>query len=512
DPAGSSPSKKTEFEYQDEPTRRTTVVPPDAPHLVYDIGFDGSVLKWWNKLKAPTIEPLIGSLYASRETSQPISAGDYYLTARAWSAEGIASIDIVVNGNQLVDEMTCEQDPEKQGLECVNPPPVNEWVTETGEHAPGILHVEVLATDRIGNSSSERFWVNIPEPPPPPANGIVPPKFKDIKEFREERGLEVVFPVANEIQLNERIFNLIGAWHSPQSPAGQVARASWERWGVPLRPEDVAELEYRLRYWRQAMAAVPTWSSSHAASSFAGFYLDERAGGKIKVGFTGGTEAQETLVDSLVTSGATMAPDRIDGFSHSPQHSLAALESLAGAVQATITQFPSNIASRAFVNVPENRVTAVASNVAESESRLKAAHGTSAPISVISGEPLQPRGNRSRIKGSMLAGDRVFMNEPAIEEDWGCSAGYGAYDQATNPVTGRQVFRMFLLLAAHCGEKVPGTISYRESPPKQQVLGTVKRSAWDTSSANLDLDVEAVRYEGVHGIEPRKIFNPQEGA
>jgi hypothetical protein len=116
----------------------------------------------------------------------------------------------------------------------------------------------------------------------------------------------------------------------------------------------------------------------------------------------------------------------------------------------------------------------------------------------------------------MLAGDRIWTKEPN-EEEWGCSAGFGAYNYGTKPATGQPVLRMFFLIAAHCGEEVPGTTSYRaavlEPKPKQrQKLGTVKRSGWDASSGNLDLDVEATRYEAVHGIEPRRIFNPEEGA
>ena len=140
---------------------------PTPRTSTYDIGDDGSVFKWWNSAAPPTIEPLMGNLFGSKENQTPISAGDYVLTARAYSPEGIASIDIIANGNQLVDELNCEQDPGKPGLECVNPAPVNEWVMETGGFAPVILWIEVLVTDRIGHTASQRFWVNVPEPPPP---------------------------------------------------------------------------------------------------------------------------------------------------------------------------------------------------------------------------------------------------------------------------------------------------------------------------------------------------------
>ncbi|MGH7484164.1 MAG: 6-bladed beta-propeller, partial [bacterium] len=281
DPAGSEPVKKTEFEFSDEP-RRTVVIPPDAPHVTYDIGADGSVLKWWNALQPPIFDDIAGTLYDNRE--KELWAGDHNLYIQAHSEEGIASIKVIANGSDLVDERTCAQT-EAPGIECKTE--IDEWVTSTEEHPPGRLDLEVIITDRLGQTAAERFWVNIPPPPPPPAPGTpIPPKFRDIAQFREEYGLEVIFPVADEIELNERIFNLINAWYNSNTPEGEVARASMERWGVPLRPADIAELEYRERYLAQDAPIVSAWGESQAPSTYAGFYMDHRAGGKIRIGFT----------------------------------------------------------------------------------------------------------------------------------------------------------------------------------------------------------------------------------
>ncbi|HEX5762133.1 MAG TPA: DUF6531 domain-containing protein [Solirubrobacterales bacterium] len=510
---GSDPAKTTEFQYSDEP-RRTTVTPPDAAQITYDIGADGSVLKWRYAETPPDLEPLGGSLYDEKE--KLIATGAQNLVAQAVSPHGIASIEVIADGNILVDEARCEQDPEKEGLECLDLL-VNEWVMETSGSAPGIMQLEVIATDRLGRSASERFWVDVPYTPPEPPGALTAPKYSEIKQFREEHGLEVIFPVANELELNDRIFELMAAWHNPHTPVGEVARASWERWGVPLRAADVAELEYRLRYWRQAMEAIPGWANANAQAAFAGLYLDERAGGRIRVGFTGGANAQQDLVVLLAASGTSLAPDRVAAFPSPPQHSRAALHSLAGQVQQTIGSFPSNIANRASVDVTGNRVTVVAQDVPEALSRLQGTYGSSAPIVVISGEPLQPRGDRNRIHGPMLGGDRIFLKEPSGAV-WACSAGVGAYNYGTKPATGASVLRMFLLTAAHCGEEVPGTTSFRAAVPEEptpaqrQKLGTVTRTGWDENEADLDVDIEAIRYEDVHGLEPRRIFNPEEGA
>jgi YD repeat-containing protein len=168
DPAGVDAAKTTYFEYTDEFSvndhRSTRVTPPGMPVLTYDIGADGSVFKWWNSgAQPPEVEYVAGSLYANKETAAPISVGDHNLTAQAYSAEGIASIQFIANGDQLVDEVICEQDFTKFGTECVTVK--NEWVTSTEALTPGILNLEVLVTDRNGKTASTRFWANIPPPP-----------------------------------------------------------------------------------------------------------------------------------------------------------------------------------------------------------------------------------------------------------------------------------------------------------------------------------------------------------
>lgn len=443
DPAGSPPAKKTDFEYQDAPSRRTTVLPSDAPHTTYDIGKDGSVFKWWNTLSPPTIEPLLGNLYANRETTNPISAGDYSLTARAYSAEGIASIDIIVNGNQLVDEMTCEQDPNKAGLECVNPLPVNEWVMETSQFTPGILNVEVLVTDRIGHSAAQRFWVNIPQPPPPSIGAPVPPKFNDIKKFREDYGLEVVFPVANEIELNERIFGLIGAWHNPNSPAGEVARASWERWGVPLRPEDVAELEYRERYIDSSVGLIEAWAEANYAGTYAGYYVDHRAGGTLHVGFTHDQGAR--LVD-LKAQLPLEAEDRLAIYPTLPvvpKISLAsAYEVVDGALDTNSTF--RNIVTDLNISETGNDLSIGTTNIALTQTIVAELIGSQIPVDIHAGGAHVATSGRYRASGRMRAGDNILNLAGS------CTAAFGSFEERNQKSNGEILTAHFLLSAGHC--------------------------------------------------------------
>ena len=510
-PAGAPSPKTTEFEYQDAPSRRTTVLLPDAPHVTYDIGKKGDVLKWWNTAKPPTIEPLMGTLFDAKEQAT-ISAGDYYLTARAYSPEGIASIDIIVDGNVLVDEMNCDQDPNKPGLECVNPPPVNEWVMETGGFSPGIVWVEVLVTDRIGGTAAQRFWVNIPPPPPPSIGAPVPPKFKDIKKFREEYGLEVNFPVANEIQLNERIFNLIGAWHNPSSPSGQVARASWERWGVPLRAEDVAELDYREQLYNANAARIDQWVEQTNPGSFGGYYLDHRAGGIMRIGFLGNqVEQLESLSGSLSLEGGA----RLQVYPVAPTVSYlsvkATAESVSNAMESNSTL--SNLVVSVEFDESGLTVQVGTPDVSQVQGILNQTLGASAPVTVnydtADGSFLS---GRFRNEGRMRAGDAIFTKhfnaENLHDGNQGCTAGFGAKDKK-GEVAGQPIWRLFILTAGHCtSQQSPHVYRSTDSDPLDESnwneVGEVTRTGFHQPGPT-DTDAEAIRVDDA-GIVPQAIF------
>jgi hypothetical protein len=111
-----------------------------------------------------------------------------------------------------------------------------------------------IVTDATGNTESAKFWVNIPYTPPPDPEADEPPRFEDVLPFREEFDLDLK---GNELAIDERIFNLIDDWYNPHTPTGEVARATDERWGVPLRAVDAAELEYRESYIAQAATSIP---------------------------------------------------------------------------------------------------------------------------------------------------------------------------------------------------------------------------------------------------------------
>ncbi len=500
-PEGSN-AKTTYFEYKDTDPRRTTVIPPDDQHLVYDIGIDGSVLKWWNKELPPELK-LAGTLYDHKEKPEPIWNGDHWLESQAKSKEGIALVQVIANGDVLVSEETCEQDPQEEGVEC-DGLIIDQWVTSTDSHPPGHLQLEVIATDRIGNSSSERFWVDIPEPPPPASGSPVPPKFHQILDFREEFGLEVVFPVKNEVERNERIFNLINAWYEGDA----YARATMEKWGVPLRPADVVELEFRERYVEQAATALPGWTASQGVG-YAGYYVDHRQGGLVHAGFTSN---QTDRLTQLKASGALLVPsDRLRAFPSQPQHTLNALESLqVGIAEHSGT---AGIVTRVGIDVKGNAVSVGATNPTQAQSILSGTYGAQAPITAYADSfRIAPR-RRDRLTGPVKAGD-LLRGEPvpANEEVNGCTTGFGAWDTAgTNPATGSPSYRHFILTAGHCFKE--GWKAYREhqtpdvlNDEETQHLGWFRRTNYRETGGGFVVDAIAARLDSPE-FAPRLIYH-----
>jgi YD repeat-containing protein len=489
--------KTTYFAYSDEP-RRTTVTPPNAPATTYDIAADGSIFKWWNSKSPPVFTDIGGTLYDpnNRETNAPIATGAHTLLVQAHDDEGLASIQIVANNDQLVDEKTCEYPSEPS--KCVAM--ANEWVTETGNWPPGILYLEVIATDRLGEAASQRFWVNIPYTPPPDPEAEEPPRYNDILKFREEFGLDLDLK-GDEMAINDRIFDLMGAWHNPSTPDGEVARATAAKWGVPLRPVDIAELEYRQAYIAQAASAIPQWAQAHASGSYAGYYVDHRAGGIIHVGFTSN---QAATVTGLAQSGVFMAPTRLSPFPSTPKYTYAELVGAQGAIGTQSSSLPP--ITQAGIDLEQNTVdVGTTESVVALEGALSQLLGPGNPTHAFFDQsPPVPndRKNRDRLFGRVRAGDRIRSEKV----EW-CTAGFGAWLEG-GMHHGQTLFKHFLLTAAHCG--APDDLFYREAKnPNTGVyeyenLGHVRRNGIQTSP---QVDGAAILLQGeADGWAPRQIY------
>ena len=483
-------AKTTGFEYSNEP-RETVVTFETDPAVHYQIGADGSVFKWWNSKVPPEIEELTGSLWVQRGevNPEPITPGDQELHVHAHSVEGIVSIQIVANGSQLVTEKTCEES------KCVNLEKT--MVTETENWPPGVLQLEVIVKDRFSQTSSVRFWVNIPYTPPPNPEELEPPKFDDILRFREEFGLDLDIK-GNESATIERIFGLIADWHDPNSSAGKVARASMERWGVPLRTVDIAELEYREAYLEQDASAIPLWASEHAHATYAGYYVDNRAGGTVHVGFTSNQTASVEAMRPALSAAGVAATNRIEPYPVVPARSLPSL----GQMVLAITEQPGAGTIRGvFVDEAHDRLTVAAENVPAAEGWIASQFGGAAPVSF---SPYVWHGvsDRWTTKGVLMAGSGIasqFHEAGELFNDI-CTAGFGAVEKVAG------LSRHFLLTAGHCANSqsdVWGRLDGRHSPTLKRI-GTMRRNALEHKVDGFATDGAAIALEGV--APPRTIF------
>ncbi len=496
-------TKKTSFSYTDQP-RETVVTPEKELATHYSIGEDGSILKWWNGNTLPELEPMMGSLWVQRGEvhPEPITIGDQNLLVRAHSSEGIESIRIVANGTKIVAEKTCEE------AMCINLQ--KELVTNTANWPPGILQLEAVVTGRLQEVVTQRLWDNIPYTPPPDPEEEEPPIFENVQKFREEFGLDLDLK-GNEQAINERIFTLIGDWHDSSTPAGQVARSSGQRWGVPLRASDVAELEYREWYLQENASRIVSWAADNAPTTYGGYRVDNRQGGIIYVGFTAN---QAATVESLKASGVPVGNERIKADPVTPTYSL---ESLVGIAEAIGLEAPqsSTIVEGSITN---NQIEVGALNVGAAQSWIASRFG-SAPVAIHETSNWYPMSSTTphywSRKGPLYGGQAVgyYKIVNGGPGTFRCSLGFGAAENAGSKPNGETIVREFALTAGHCFTKdqQAGRWNGHGHPegewddPHPTIIGTTKRISIDTPVDYYSTDVEALSLEG--GYEsPREVL------
>ncbi len=435
DPAGPETAKTTNFGYQAEP-RRTTVWGGGNPEITYDIADDGSVLKWAWAETPPTIASIAGSLWAKK--GQLLENKDQTLFVTGSSPHQVASIKVVVNGTSVVEEKTCEDPASPPSHVCDQPPPL-EWITHPSEHAAGRMDVEVVVTDFLGHQTSERFFVIVPQQPPADPSLAPRPNFKSIKAFREDYGLDRNSP-KTEAQMNELVLELLYEWEG-RDPTTMTAV---ENWGVPMRQPELSEMEWRRAYINQAAEVIPKWAEEHAPATYGGFFVDNRAGGIIHVGFT---SSQGSLVQALKGDPRLSEPSQIVEYEVPPANAIVSLQSLAKSVSNVLAGVPSVAQSATTVRVAtdESLVRVESSTPGSVTEAVIANFGPSAPIVVSAqGQNVFDTASRFASKGPVVAGAALTGYNGAP-----CTAGYGS--RAYNgQVRGEPQFKYFTLTAGHC--------------------------------------------------------------
>jgi len=463
DPAGPETAKTTNFFYSAEP-RRTTVWGGGNAEITYDIGEDGSVLKWAWAETPPTIASISGSLWSKK--GQEIENKDHTLFVTGSSAHQIASIRIVANGDSVVAETTCEDPAEPPSHICDQPAPL-EWITHPSEHAPGRMDLEVVVTDFLGHQTAERFFVVVPQQPPPGPETVERPNFKSIKNFREAYGLDRNNP-RSPAQLNELILELLYEWEGRDD----TAMTAVENFGVPMRAPELAEMEWRRTYVNRAAEVIPQWAEEHAASTYGGFYIDERAGGVVYVGFT---QNQAASVEALKQDQRLLSPSQIAEFPTPPKKSVSNLEATASSVINALASDAATKQVTSSVHVAErgDLIQVGATDPATVESFLATQFGAGAPITVSYQPHLADGAGRYPNTGPVVAGAALIGAEGKP-----CTAGYGTR-APQGEQRGETLYKYFTLTAGHCyGLGVSVGRQLGKDAVKGIYIGQVRRSGF----------------------------------
>jgi sugar lactone lactonase YvrE len=500
--------KTTSFQYLAETStaaRETVTHRPAVPATHYAIDEFGDVLKWWNALKPPTLQELDGTLYTERiEKAEKAAVGDKELRVEARSPEGIEKLLIVANGNQVVAEKLCE---EPHPWECTSLPKIYE--TETGNWPPGLVSFEVIAIEanELG-SASTHFSINMPETPPPNPSGIEQPTFERVQRFREEFGLDLDLK-GNERAQVERINNLIAAWDSPGSPEGAVARASAEKWGVPLRKVDVEEMEYRERYLAQDEEAIEAWGFENAPGAYAGWTVESAAGGIVRVGFTSEQASRVAAMKSYFESHGLLAANRIQPATTTPTNSLVSLEQMAS--QLMTTGSGHGTIQRIAVNEKASRIDVDAANAASAEAYVAQRLGAGAPVRVTGGTTWGPQSGkvtasevRQAVKGPLYGGAYIGTSNGQTVKS--CTVGVGAKEPKEEKIRGVETYRYFVLTAGHCGRGATkwGQIRNEHEGPLNP-FGTLRRNSLPYETRGFSTDVAAIEITNDAAV-PREIL------
>jgi sugar lactone lactonase YvrE len=496
DPAGEEGPKTTKFVYVDEP-RETRVSGGGNPEVIYSIGNDGSVFKWNYAKEPPRFASLGGTLWEHRNSTIALTAGDQSFSATAESAHQIKEVQVLINGEIAAEEKACEDDPKTEQHECQQV--TLEWVTNTANHPAGQLNLEVVATDFLEDSVAEKFFVTIPQQPESEEEAPVEPTFEDVKKFREEFGLDYESG-RSEAEINKLIFELLEDWKLERP----IARWSAEEWGVPMREKEVKEMEYRDKYIAHDGVVISEWAEAHEPATYAGYYVDNRHGGLIHVGFTA---SQAQAVEQLKLAPEIEAVDRITAFPIPPGHSMASLSQLQVSIgTADAVEKPlRGLITKVGIDVEGNLVTVGALDVSAVDTQLTEKYG---PNLLSIRQDTQPEGIQSRLIDSnpLKAGQAIGYYNAATGLDRECTAGFGAAEKVGTKANGQAREIYFVLTSGHCfeeGEIIKRFHSSADTSPKR--FGMVKRRSLFHKQDGFETDAEAIRLDDA-ALVPRVIY------
>lgn len=181
--------------------------------------------------------------------------------------------------------------------------------------------------------------------------------------------------------IERRAEGLLAAWRRGDPVARWTSEE--EAFGMPLRAFEQVELEYRDTYREHFQDMVEgDWVKKNAASTWAGYELDEAAGGIIYVGFT---EEPEALLEKLRRH--LIAPERFQLFPIQPKYTEAELEEL-------WEEFPApksplwHLVNMSGIDYLANKIEVGTEHVARVRRLIAAEYGPEAPFEVVFARPI----------------------------------------------------------------------------------------------------------------------------
>lgn len=210
-----------------------------------------------------------------------------------------------------------------------------------------------------------------------------PPRdLRYMRGFRRQFGLDPDLH-GDRAAIDRRIHALVRAWIQGEP----VARVTTDELGLPLRPQDDRELEFRDEYREQTASILEHWAPRHAAATFAGWDFDHEYGGIFYIGFTGDQDAQLAAFKARFD---LIAPGRIRPFPIPPTHSERELISLEEEVFEWLLTVKGDLFTSLSTNVLANKIEVGSLHVAKARSLLAERFGADAPIRVVREAPAIP--------------------------------------------------------------------------------------------------------------------------
>lgn len=246
--------------------------------------------------------------------------------------------------------------------------------------APGTRCAAYLELDIGGwTGDSADFPNGCPRAYPPKE-----PRLREITVKRAEDGLDRDL-AGNRAAIVRRAKELLAAWRH----GNPVARWAFEDdlIGLPLRPAEQVELEYRDTYFKRFVdvAVEGDWVANNAPTTYAGYEIDEAAGGIIYVGFTVEPVATlEKLRRRLI------APDRFQPFPVTPRYTEAELEKVFKTTFLPRNNPLGKLTIEAGINNIANKIEIETAHVARVRRLITDLYGPEAPFEVVYTPPPSP--------------------------------------------------------------------------------------------------------------------------